>query len=402
MGLARGASDPWIAALAASAAGVVLASEERVGPSRSALADLIQEKREHIAQQFASRAKASGAAESLPAEDVIDSFRAFIDELADDVRRAVEIADIPASRRSVAATTHGEQRFGIGYDIGALVREYGVIRELLWDVVSESGRQYSHVELRTLFGRLFDAASDATVKYSAVRDKEERRRQAEHVAFLAHELRNPLSSARMAFSVMRERGELPPVRAVDVVERSLCRVAQLIDDSLVTIRLADIGLLDYTDVDVAELLREITEESEADAFAKGVALHVTGDGFMRADRKALHSAISNLVRNAVKFTQAGGEVHVRAKRSEARIVIEVEDACGGLPEGKVQKLFDPYVQAGHDRSGFGLGLAIAKQATEAHGGQLRVHDLPTKGCVFVLDLPEGERRSDEVPPIGPG
>jgi signal transduction histidine kinase len=58
-----------------------------------------------------------------------------------------------------------------------------------------------------------------------------------------------------------------------------------------------------------------------------------------------------------------------------------------LPEGKVQKLFDPFVQTGLDRSGFGLGLAIAKQATQAHGGELRVHDLPEKGCVFVLDLP---------------
>jgi signal transduction histidine kinase len=359
-----------------------------VHSTRAPLADLIQEKREELAQRFAARAKAGGAAESLPAEEVIDSLRLFIDELADEVRRSVVVADVPVPRRSTAATSHGEQRFGIGYDIGAVVREYGVIRELLWDVVVESGEQFTHGELRTLFGRLFDAAGDATVKYSAVRDQELRRRQAEHLAFLAHELRNPLGSARMAFGLMRERGELPAVRAADVVERSLRRVAQLIDDSLVTLRLDDIGLLDCASVDVAELLREIAEDSEEDAAAKGVSLHVVGQGRVNADRKALRSAISNLVRNAVKFTKPGGEVHVRAKRADARVVIEVEDACGGLPEGKVQKLFDPFVQVGLDRSGFGLGLAIAKQATEAHGGQLRVHDLPSKGCVFVLDLPE--------------
>lgn len=138
----------------------------------------------------------------------------------------------------------------------------------------------------------------------------------------------------------------------------------------------------------SSLLREIAEDSEEDGAAKGVSLHVVGQGVVNADRKALRAAISNLVRNAVKLTKPGGQVHVRAKRAEARVVIEVEDACGGLPEGNVQKLFDPFVQVGLDRSGFGLGLAIAKQATEAHGGQLRVHDLPQKGCVFVLDLPE--------------
>ena len=78
---------------------------------------------------------------------------------------------------------------------------------------------------------------------------------------------------------------------------------------------------------------------------------------------------------------------MRAKTSDERVVVEVEDACGGLPEGSVEKMFDPFVQLGKDRSGFGLGLAIAKQAAELHGGGLRVHDLPGRGCVFVLDLP---------------
>jgi signal transduction histidine kinase len=106
-----------------------------------------------------------------------------------------------------------------------------------------------------------------------------------------------------------------------------------------------------------------------------------------ADEKLLQSALSNLIRNAVKFSAAGATVHVRAKSSPERVVIEVEDQCGGLPEGAVEKMFNPFVQLGQDRSGFGLGLAISKRAAELHGGDLRVHDVPGKGCVFVLDLP---------------
>jgi hypothetical protein len=106
-----------------------------------------------------------------------------------------------------------------------------------------------------------------------------------------------------------------------------------------------------------------------------------------ADPRLLRSALSNLIRNAIKFSKPGGTIWLRGKEAQGRVLLEVEDECGGLPKGEVQKLFDPFVQAGQDRSGFGLGLAIAKQAVEAHDGSIRVHDLPGRGCVFVLDLP---------------
>jgi signal transduction histidine kinase len=70
-----------------------------------------------------------------------------------------------------------------------------------------------------------------------------------------------------------------------------------------------------------------------------------------------------------------------------RLVIEVEDCCGGLPPGKVEEAFAPFVRLDTKQSGFGLGLAIAKQAVDAHGGAIRVQNLPGKGCVFVLELP---------------
>jgi signal transduction histidine kinase len=102
----------------------------------------------------------------------------------------------------------------------------------------------------------------------------------------------------------------------------------------------------------------------------------------------LRSALSNLIRNAIKFSPAERVVHVRAKHADGRVVFEVEDACGGLPPGTAEKLFAPHVQVGTDRSGFGLGLAIAKLAATAHEGEIRVHDLPGHGCVFVIDLPD--------------
>jgi signal transduction histidine kinase len=67
--------------------------------------------------------------------------------------------------------------------------------------------------------------------------------------------------------------------------------------------------------------------------------------------------------------------------------LDVEDACGGLPPGKIEELFRPFEQRGADRTGLGLGLSISQQGVEANGGVLRAHDLPGIGCVFTIDLP---------------
>jgi signal transduction histidine kinase len=70
-----------------------------------------------------------------------------------------------------------------------------------------------------------------------------------------------------------------------------------------------------------------------------------------------------------------------------RVLIEVEDECGGLPEGKAEALFEPSVQRSADHSGLGLGLLICQRGAKAIGGTIQVRDLPGKGCVFAVELP---------------
>ncbi len=98
-------------------------------------------------------------------------------------------------------------------------------------------------------------------------------------------------------------------------------------------------------------------------------------------------AVCNLVRNAVKYTHKKSAVTLRGTVANNRVVIEVEDCCGGLEPGKVEQAFAPFVRLDTAQSGFGLGLAIAKQAVDVYGGTIRVQNLPGKGCVFVLELP---------------
>ena len=108
---------------------------------------------------------------------------------------------------------------------------------------------------------------------------------------------------------------------------------------------------------------------------------------MMVDRQLLAAAIANLLQNAFKFTRPRHPRVAEASATDDRVLIEVEDECGGLPPGKAPELFRPFEQRGADRSGLGLGLSISRKSIEANGGELRVRDIPGTGCVFTIELP---------------
>ena len=101
----------------------------------------------------------------------------------------------------------------------------------------------------------------------------------------------------------------------------------------------------------------------------------------------LFAAVGNLLQNAFKFTQHHTEVSLNLYAVAGRIRIDIEDHCGGLPQGFTEEVFLPFKQRGIDRSGLGLGLAICQRSVTANNGVLTVRDIPNTGCVFTIDLP---------------
>lgn len=353
----------------------------------STLADRIEAAKPELAADFAAAARIYGAAQSLSAEEVIDNLEVLLDELV----AALRAGALPP-HASVAAMLHAEQRFRCGYDLAAMMREYGALRDVLSARVARAEREGYRLTARdahVLYGFVVATMADAASRHAALTATSEDRATTEHLAFLAHELRNALGSASMAVSLLEAAGAAPPAsnRALASLSRAIPRALRLVDDSLVTVKLRALEHLDRQPLDLRQFLEDVSAESALDAETKGVTLVGSATGTATVDAKALRSAVSNLIRNAVKFTPAGGRVEVKARADDGRLVVEVADACGGIPESMVQRLFDPFVQAGQDRSGFGLGLAIARQVALAHEGQIRVHNLPGHGCVFVLDLP---------------
>jgi signal transduction histidine kinase len=214
----------------------------------------------------------------------------------------------------------------------------------------------------------------------------------EHFAFIAHELRDPLYSASMAFQLLKQGGHFPiGNRSVNALDRGLQRTSELIDQTLQVARVASGIELRRQSTTLKSLFEEaeLAVVSEAESKSIEIRLLVGSDLQVGLDIRLVRSALGNLLRNGVKYTTAGGTVEVRGSINNGRVIIEVEDGCGGLPPGRVEKAFAPFVRMDTGQAGFGLGLAIAKQAVDAHGGTIRVQNLPGKGCVFVLELPIG-------------
>jgi signal transduction histidine kinase len=115
--------------------------------------------------------------------------------------------------------------------------------------------------------------------------------------------------------------------------------------------------------------------------------HVEDGARIKGDRQILASVVGNLLQNAFKFTRPGTTVTLRAGASAERVLIEIQDECGGLPGGNATELFRPFEQRNADRTGLGLGLAFSRWAVEANHGRIYARNLPDKGCIFTVDLP---------------
>jgi signal transduction histidine kinase len=348
------------------------------------LAELLAARRSAVMAYWQNDVTGSLHPEAMPHPQLVDHLPAFLDEIAEALR------DRQSPEASRIATDHGGQRLALGFSLDGVVREYGALRSAILAVARKERVSVTESELGVLFDCIITGIAEAVSEYQRQRDAELQRHMNEHFAFIAHELRNPLGSSLSALGMLERNGQLnASERFAQVLTRGLTRMHELIDSTLRSAQLASTISLQLEPLKLSALLEDVDLATAASAEERRVSLtfHVDQDVTLSVDQRLVRSALTNLVRNAVKFSHESGKVEVRARGGSERVVIEVQDSCGGLPPGAVQQVFTPFAQLGTDRTGFGLGLAIAKQAADAHQGVIRVQDLPGKGCIFVLELP---------------
>jgi len=288
-----------------------------------------------------------------------------------------------------SATRHGDEMRRMGFTVGQVVHHYGGLCQAITELADESGTSISSDEFRILNGCLDEAIASAVTEFGRQREQSISDQGLGHLAVLAHELRNALSSATLAFSALQSGVVGTSGSTSAVVFRSLARMRDILDRSFAEVRLKA-GIHRRTHVAVAALIEDVAITASVDAAHRGLQFTFAPveDGVMiHADEQILVSALSNLVQNAFKFTRPSGHVSLTTRTTVDRVRIDVEDECGGLPAGEIEHLFRMFEQRGGDRTGLGLGLAISRQGVEDSDGAIHVRDLPGKGCVFTVDLP---------------
>jgi signal transduction histidine kinase len=366
------------------------------GVSGDTLHRVLKAKRELLVACWTAKIRAAVTAPLTNAE-LLDHIPAFVDEII----AALYPDAAPLPTTSAHASEHGAQRLGLHFDVAEVVREYGLLHECILELAGDSGLQITLKEQHVVLKWLNSGIADALAQYVKRRDQELERQTSEHLGFIAHELRNPLSAARAAVHRLRSNEATADNRAVELLDRSLRRTTDMIDNALSHASLK-LGIDPTMEpLVLADLLRDIELDAGADAQARGVDLIVAAPGgtVISADPRMLRSAVFNLVQNALKFSRAGSTVTISVGTAPGSVTIEVADACGGLPPGKIEDLFSPTVQRGGNRTGFGLGLSIARQAVEAHLGRIDVRDVPGTGCVFSILLPQPDANGNlQAPP----
>jgi PAS domain S-box-containing protein len=272
------------------------------------------------------------------------------------------------------------------------------------------------VPIRDVDGRIeswFGSAADiqdlkmAEEELRGAKEASERANRAkdEFLAALSHELRTPLTPVLAIASVVERDPDLPDRfrRQIEVVRRNAELEATLIDDLLDLTRIAR-GKLEIVPEPVLleEAIDHAVEICRPEADSKKLELRREGIDpalLVRADPARLRQILWNLLRNAVKFTPAGGRIIVRAVPTGLeRVAVEVEDNGIGIAPEEIPRIFRPFEQAGPRHGGLGLGLAISNALAQAHGGTLTgTSDGPGSGATFRVELatlqpsPAGER-----------
>jgi signal transduction histidine kinase len=278
----------------------------------------------------------------------------------------------------------------LGYTVSEVVHSYGIITESITEFAEKSDYVISSNEYKQLTSSLDSAVADAVTEFQRVQSEEKETRETERLGFLAHELRNSLQSALLAFEMIEDGRLGPNSNTGGVLQSSLQRMGTLIDNALTEVRMRIEPAIQLERIRLTEVMSEVGTTSGSLARKKGQTLRMQGsiDIEVEADRQLLVSAIANLVQNALKFSPNGGTIQVRSRVAGERVLIEVQDQCGGLPEGSPEDLFKPFVQRSSDRSGVGLGLTISRRAIELNKGKLRVENRKGEGCIFIVELPQ--------------
>lgn len=377
-------------------------------------------------------------------DELLARWRRQVLEQSDHARRLAAQSDeklldhLPGLTGAVAATLrcanpdvetesrrHGRQRRNEGYSVVDVLLELSIYRRVLFDLVDEVIERGATIkELVTARRLILDllsisaAASIDQFNHDAERERDDaaaaaRELEAQRERFLgtlSHELRNQISPILLALDLARDAGsENPRIRrAIEIIERQARHQSFLINELLDfnRIRFGKIELHPRL-MDVRDSIRHAVEALEGELRGKSLRLELEAlrePIWAAADPARMAQIATNLLANAVKFTPAGGKIRWRAAREGGSQVLTISDSGIGIRPVDMARIFDMFYQANTDPShrsgGLGIGLTLARNLAELHGGSLDARsEGEGMGAEFTLRFPAAEPASGKAPAL---
>lgn len=219
----------------------------------------------------------------------------------------------------------------------------------------------------------------------------------------SHELKTPLTAvkANIDFILSEKEGRVPENLKpyLLTIQRNTTRIQMTMDQMLDLSRIkSDRLLFNREEIHLSEVIGGYVNEVKPVDKNISLGLDVPPDLHIFADRNALHDIFINLLSNAFKFTADGGQISILAGQRNHSVLVEIKDTGMGIPEDKLQMIFDEFYQVeGGKHGGTGLGLAIAKRLIEEQGGNIWVESQVGKGSTFYFTLPFSKENQDGKP-----
>lgn len=294
--------------------------------------------------------------------------------------------------------THGLDRLQLGFDIEEVVAEYNVLRGVIQNLVERHNLRLRGRMNHTI-NRVIDKSIGLAVKtYATQKALEVQQRREEHLSFVAHDLRSPLSAIAMAAKLLQvtlheKAKDERTITLLETVHRNVDRLNALVvkvvqEEANLHTNLNE--KVERREIKLRSLIEGLTSDLKPLAEASKTSLinNVPKELIVFADTNLLALAFQNLISNAINYTP-NGEVTIGAREIKESGSIEcwVNDNGAGIPVERLEKVFDKLETDPDKKSGLGLGLAIVKQFIEAHGGQVTVDSKLGQGSTFRCTIP---------------
>jgi two-component system, OmpR family, phosphate regulon sensor histidine kinase PhoR len=363
-------------------------------------AEVLQRQRDDLMLRWRNKVQQVPRARNLDALSASDHVAAVLDDVAAALLKGQK-KPLVALSVDTATEIHGIERLREGFNLIDIVADYNALREAIQEFADSN-----HITITGRVRAILDRVLDKTIAvaaqtYSEQKALEIQKQREEHLSFIVHDLKTPLSAVSTAAKILErilpdEDKNERVTTMLQIVERNTQRLNALISRVIQETSLERAGpesvfppKVEKRDLDLWPLIEALIHDLQPLTEPKRIRIRndVPSNRVIFADPVLISPVFQNLLSNAIEYT-SDGEIIVGAAGDEGQVIrCWVRDCGKGIPEDRLSKVFDKLETDPQRRGGDGLGLAIVKQVIEAHGGTISVTSKLGEGSSFEFVLP---------------